>query len=138
MTGAGADVRAALSTIAQSEKQLDAAQAQVFAAQANNTKAQLDLQRYTPLVQRDVVSKQQYDAVVATAASEKAQLSQAQANLAGAQRSGEGSQRSAWQRRGQSITPRKTGRGRLRRNGREPMRQRPRCSRQRRRLKPIA
>lgn len=82
--GSSADVRAALSTIAQSEKSLDAAQAQVFSAQANNTKAQLDLQRYTPLVKQDVVSKQQYDAVVATAASAKADLAQAQANLAGA------------------------------------------------------
>lgn len=84
LSGASADVRAALSTIAQSEKQLDAAQAQVLAAEADNTKAQLDLERYTPLVKRDVVSRQQFDAVVATAASMKAQLAQAQANLAGA------------------------------------------------------
>lgn len=81
LTGAGADVRGALSTIAQSEKKLDAAQAQVLVAEANNTKAQLDLERYTPLVQRDVVSRQQFDAVVATAASMKAQLAEAQANL---------------------------------------------------------
>jgi membrane fusion protein (multidrug efflux system) len=85
LSGAGADVRAALSTIAQSEKQLDAAQAQVLAAEAQNTKAQLDLQRYTPLVKRDVVSKQQFDAVVATASSMAAQLAQAKANLLGAQ-----------------------------------------------------
>jgi len=84
LRGASAEVRAALSTIAQSEKQLDAAQAEVLAAEANNTKAQLDLQRYTPLVERDVVSRQQFDAVVATAATMKAQLAQAQANLAGA------------------------------------------------------
>lgn len=84
LSGASAEVRAALSTIAQSEKQLDAAQAQVLAAEADNTKAQLDLQRYKPLVERDVVSRQQFDAVVATAASMKAQLAQAQANLAGA------------------------------------------------------
>ncbi|MEO6829415.1 MAG: HlyD family secretion protein [Acidobacteriaceae bacterium] len=85
LSGAGADVRAALSTIAQSEKQLDAAQAQVLAAEAQNTKAQLDLKRYTPLVQRDVVSKLQYDAVVATASSMQAQLAGAKANLEGAQ-----------------------------------------------------
>ena len=85
LSGAGADVRAALSTIAQSEKQLDAAQAQVLSAEAQNTKAQLDLERYTPLVKRDVVSKQQYDAVVATASSMAANLSQANANLLGAQ-----------------------------------------------------
>lgn len=85
LNSASADVRAALATIAESEKQLDASQAAVLAAEANNTKAQLDLQRYTPLVQRDVVSRQQYDAVVATAAGAKAQLAQAQANLMAAQ-----------------------------------------------------
>ncbi len=84
LSSAEADVRAALATIAQSEKQLDAAQAQVLSAEADNTKAQLDLERYTPLVQRDVVSRQQYDAVVATAASKKAQLAAAQADLQGA------------------------------------------------------
>ncbi len=84
LSSAGADVRAALSTIAQSEKQLDATQAQVLSAEADNTKAQLDLKRFTPLVQRDVISREQYDAVVATAASKKAQLAAAEANLQGA------------------------------------------------------
>jgi len=82
---ADADVRGALSGVAQSEKQLDAAQAQVLAAEAENTKDQLDLQRYTPLVEKDVISKQQYDATVAAAASSKAQLAEAQANLMAAQ-----------------------------------------------------
>ncbi len=82
---ADADVRGALSSVAQSEKQLDAAQAQVLAAEAENTKDQLDLQRYTPLVEKDVISKQQYDATVAAAASSKAQLAEAQANLMAAQ-----------------------------------------------------
>lgn len=85
LRSASADVQGSLSAIAQSEKQLDAAQAQVMAAEANNTKAQLDLQRYTPLVQRDVISKQQFDAAVATAASGKAQVEEAQANLMAAQ-----------------------------------------------------
>lgn len=84
LSGASADVQAALATISSAEKQLDASQAKVLAAEANNTKAQLDLQRYTPLVKRDVVSRQQYDAVVATAASMKAQLAEAKANLQGA------------------------------------------------------
>lgn len=85
LSSASADVRAALATIAESEQQLDASQAQVLAAEANNTKAQLDLERYTPLVKRDVVSKQQFDAVVATASGTKAQLAQAKANLMAAQ-----------------------------------------------------
>jgi membrane fusion protein (multidrug efflux system) len=82
---ADADVKGALSGVAQSEKQLDAAQAEVLAAEAENTKNQLDLQRYTPLVEKDVISKQQYDATVAAAASSKAQLAEAQANLMAAQ-----------------------------------------------------
>ncbi len=85
LRSADADVKGSLSGITQSEKQLDAAQAQVMVAEANNTKAQLDLQRYTPLVQRDVISKQQYDATVAAAAAGKAQLAEAQANLMAAQ-----------------------------------------------------
>ncbi|MHB2008804.1 MAG: HlyD family secretion protein [Acidobacteriaceae bacterium] len=84
LSSAAAGVQAALSTIAGAEKQLDAAQAQLLSAEAGNTKAQLDLQRYTPLVQRDVVSKQQYDAVVAVAASAQAQVAAAQASLQGA------------------------------------------------------
>jgi membrane fusion protein (multidrug efflux system) len=81
LSGAGAGVRVALATISQAEKQLDAAQSQVLVAQAENTKAQLNLKRYTPLVKRDVVSREKYDAVVATAASAKAQLAGAQASL---------------------------------------------------------
>ena len=84
LSSAAAGIQVALSTIAGAEKQLDAAQAQLLSAQADNTKAQLDLQRYTPLVERDVVSKQQFDAVVATAASAKAKVAAAQANLQGA------------------------------------------------------
>ncbi len=84
LSSAGAEVQAALSTVSQAEKQLDAAEAQVLSAEADNTKAQLDLQRYTPLVKRDVVSRQQFDSIVAIAASRKAALSAAQANLAGA------------------------------------------------------
>ena len=90
LSSTAAGVQAALSTIAQAEKQLDAAQAQVLSAEADNTKAQLDLERYTPLVQRDVVSKQQYDAVVATAASAKANVAAAQRESASCARSGTG------------------------------------------------
>jgi membrane fusion protein (multidrug efflux system) len=85
LRSAGSDVKGALDSITQAEKQLDAAQAQVLVAEANNTKAQLDLERYTPLVKRDVISKQQYDAAVAAAAASKAQLQEAQANLSAAQ-----------------------------------------------------
>lgn len=82
---AGADLASAQAQVSQSKQQLQAAEAAVNQAKANNTKSQLDLERYTPLVEKDVISRQQYDAAVATAAANKAALAQAQANLQGAQ-----------------------------------------------------
>ena len=64
----------------QSQRQLEAAQAQVAQADANNIKAQLDLKRYTPLVEKDVISKQQFDATVATADASRAALLGAKAS----------------------------------------------------------
>ena len=82
---ANADVQSATAGVAQAEKQLDAAKARVAGAQANYTKAKLDLERYTPLVQKDIISKQQYDAAVAAAQSDEAAVEEAQANLTAAQ-----------------------------------------------------
>ena len=58
------DVKGSTDVVAQAEKQVEAAQARVEQAKANATKAQLDVDRYTPLVQKDVISKQQFDAAV--------------------------------------------------------------------------
>ena len=66
--------------MAQAERQLEAAHAMVAQAAANNTKAQADLERYRPLVAKDVISKQQFDAAVAAADAAKAQLADALAN----------------------------------------------------------
>lgn len=85
LTSAGVDVSSANAQVVQAQHQLQAAQAAVLQADANNTKAQLDLQRYKPLVEKDVISKQQFDAAVASADADKAALEQAQANLAAAQ-----------------------------------------------------
>jgi membrane fusion protein (multidrug efflux system) len=52
----------------------------VAEAQANFTKAQADLERYKPLVEKDVISKQQYDAAVAAADSTRAAVADARAN----------------------------------------------------------
>ena len=82
---ANADVASTTAGVAQAEKQLQAAQARVVEAQANSTKAKLDLDRYTPLVQKDIISKQQYDAAVAAAAADEAGVAEAQANLVAAQ-----------------------------------------------------
>lgn len=85
LSSAGADVSGASASVVQAERQLQASQAAVVQAEANNTKAQLDLQRYKPLVEKDVISKQQFDAAVAAADGNKAALEQAKATLEAAQ-----------------------------------------------------
>jgi membrane fusion protein (multidrug efflux system) len=80
LRSANADVTGARATIEQAEQQLAAAHAQVAQAQANATKAEADLERYKPLVAKDVISKQQYDAAVAAADASKAQLISAQSS----------------------------------------------------------
>jgi membrane fusion protein (multidrug efflux system) len=80
ISSADADVKTSSAQIDQAQKQLEAAQAAVVSAQANAHKTDLDLERYTPLVQKDVISKQQYDQAVAAADANRAALNQAQAN----------------------------------------------------------
>lgn len=65
--------------VQQASRQLQAAQAAVSQAQANNAKTQSDLKRFTPLVEKDVISRQQYDAAVAAADGSKAAVLEAQA-----------------------------------------------------------
>ncbi len=80
LRSADADVTGARATVAQAEEQLDAAKARVEQAEANNVKAQSDLERYKPLVEKDVISKQQFDAAVAAAASSKAAVADSRAS----------------------------------------------------------
>jgi len=79
LSSANSDVSSAQAGVAQAERQLDAVKARVVQAQANNTKAQADLERYRPLVEKDVISKQQWDAAVAAADAAKAVLADASA-----------------------------------------------------------
>lgn len=80
LSSAGHDVSGTQAAVAQAERQLEAAHAMVAQAAANNTKAQSDLERYKPLVEKDVISKQQFDAAVAAADAAKAALADALAN----------------------------------------------------------
>jgi membrane fusion protein (multidrug efflux system) len=80
LSSAQADVTGAQAGVLQAQRQLQAAQARVAEATANNTKAQADLERYRPLVAKDVISKQQFDAAVAAADSAKAALADALAS----------------------------------------------------------
>ncbi len=80
LSSANADVASAQAGLSQAEQQLDGARARVAQAEANYTKAQSDLDRYRPLVQKDVISKQQWDAAVAAADADQAAVADAQAN----------------------------------------------------------
>jgi membrane fusion protein (multidrug efflux system) len=79
------DVTASAASVAQAQKQVEAAEARVTQAKANALKAQLDVERYTPLVQKDVISKQQFDQAVATANATTAAVLEAQADVIAAQ-----------------------------------------------------
>jgi len=79
LTSAGADVSGTHAGVEQAEQQLEAAHAQVAKAEADLVKAEADLTRYKPLVEKDVISKQQFDAAVAARDGAKASLNNAQA-----------------------------------------------------------
>lgn len=78
LSSASADVSGAQASVQQANRQLDAARARVAQAKANSVKADLDLQRYRPLVEKDIISKQQFDAAVAAADSARAAVLDAQ------------------------------------------------------------
>jgi membrane fusion protein (multidrug efflux system) len=80
LRSADADVSGANSSVGEAEQQLEAAHATVTQALANLTKAEADLERYKPLVEKDVISKQQFDAAVAARDGAKASLANAQAS----------------------------------------------------------
>jgi membrane fusion protein (multidrug efflux system) len=79
------DVKGSADMVEQAKKQVEAAEARVIEANANSKKAQDDVDRYTPLVQKDVISKQQYDTAVQAAAGARAAVVEAEANVLAAQ-----------------------------------------------------
>jgi membrane fusion protein (multidrug efflux system) len=80
LRSASADVAGSQASVEQAERQLEAAKARVAQAKANSTKAQADLERYRPLVAKDVISKQQFDAAVAAADAAQADVQGATAS----------------------------------------------------------
>jgi membrane fusion protein (multidrug efflux system) len=81
LSTSGSDVLSAQASVSQAEAQAQAAKARVDSAKATALKSQLDVDRYTPLVAKDVISKQQYDAAVAQATADQAALDEAQRNV---------------------------------------------------------
>ena len=82
---AASDVENAKAGIVAAEKQLAAAHAQVDQAEANDVKAQDDLERYKRLLAKQDVSEQIYDQALAAARASTASVSAAKANEAAAQ-----------------------------------------------------
>jgi len=81
LSTSGSDVLGQQAAVLQAQANVSAAEARVEEAKANSIKAQLDVERYTPLVAKDVISKQQFDAAVATAAATKAALAEAERSV---------------------------------------------------------
>jgi membrane fusion protein (multidrug efflux system) len=81
-----ADVAAAEAAVAAAEQDYEAKIANVRQAEANNAKAQRDVQRYQPLVARQEISHEQFDTVVAIAKTQAAALEAAQAAAKAAQK----------------------------------------------------
>jgi membrane fusion protein, multidrug efflux system len=77
LRSADADVNGTVDAVQQAQRQFEAAHARVIQAQASLTKAQADLDRYRPLVEKDVISKQQWDAAVAAVDADKAAVNDA-------------------------------------------------------------
>jgi membrane fusion protein (multidrug efflux system) len=82
---AASDVENAKAGIVGAEKQLAAAHAQVEQAEANDVKAQDDLERYKRLVAKQNVSEQTYDQAIAAAKASTASVAAARANESAAQ-----------------------------------------------------
>jgi membrane fusion protein (multidrug efflux system) len=108
------DVKGASDMVHQSEKQVEAATARVDQAKANAQKAQDDVDRYSPLVQKDVISKQQYDTAVQALAAAKASVVEAEANVLAQQNAVSNAQSRLAQAQAQSLQSVKNGPGQVR------------------------
>lgn len=84
-TTSSGQLAAADAAVKSAEREVEAAQARVQEAQANYTRVSADLKRMQQLVERDEVSRQQYDAAVAAAAAAGATLDAANSAVASAQ-----------------------------------------------------
>ena len=78
-------LQAADAALRAAQKEVQAAEARVQEAQANYNKAATDLKRMEQLVQKDEISRQQYDSAVAAASAAKATLDASEAAVASAE-----------------------------------------------------
>jgi membrane fusion protein (multidrug efflux system) len=80
-----AAVRAAEQAVGASRGNLQSARAALVQAEANQLKAQKDLVRYKDLVDKDEISKQEYDAAMAAADANTAQVESAKSDIVASQ-----------------------------------------------------
>jgi membrane fusion protein, multidrug efflux system len=80
-----ADVKSARAGIEAAQQQYEAAKAQLEENEANNVKAQNDLERYKQLVDKQEISQQQYDQAIAAAKASAAAVAAARASSDAAQ-----------------------------------------------------
>ena len=84
-TTSSSQLAAADAAVKAADREVQAAQDKVEDAQANYTKVAADLKRMEQLVQKDEISRQQYDAAVAASTSARASLDGAKASVASAE-----------------------------------------------------
>ncbi len=109
LTNAGSDVRSSQSSVSQAQSQAAAAEARIEEAAANAIKADKDVERYTPLVEKDVISRQQFDAAVAQARAANAEVQGARKQLAAQQQAITAAQQRADQAKAQAAEAAKNG-----------------------------
>ncbi len=85
LSSAAAGVTRAAAGVAAAQARLDAARARLREATASDTRLQRDLERARTLVDKDEISRQQFDAAVAAAASARAAVDGARASVAEAE-----------------------------------------------------
>ena len=113
ITSTNADVEGSSAALSEAQKQVLAAAARVDQAKANSIKSNLDVERYKPLVEKDVISKQQYDAAVAAADANKAAVLEAESQLIAQQEAVRQSQHRLDQSRSQAVEAVKNGPGQV-------------------------
>ncbi|HEY6991706.1 MAG TPA: HlyD family secretion protein [Bryobacteraceae bacterium] len=81
ISGGEADVAGAQAALAAARRDRESLAAKLAQAQANDAKAQADLNRYKQLIAKEEVSQQEYDQIAATAKAQQALMASSQADL---------------------------------------------------------
>ena len=109
LQNAGVDIQATGTSVTQAQQTAAANAARVDEAKANAIKAAKDVERYTPLVEKDVISRQQYDAAIAAASSANAQVLEAENQLVAQQSAVTAAQQRLQTARNQAAEAQKNG-----------------------------